>query len=366
LSEIHLSDMSALPEGPDIQPQPVRNAPSDGLVLRLSAQVSELEDALARQQRRLWIERGLGVFVLAAALGGWAFSRGPGSTWAVYVDGKPVVAMSDRGALEPLLASIKKQNPGAAAFEKAEVRAADAGQVAVTDLETARRALKDAVATYAPRGVIYVDGKPAIALQDANEAQAVLTKLKTEADGKLDRVESAPYFKEQVEVRTEPAPRELWADAAGAKAALLGRGGSATHIVKSGETGWIVARREGLSLSELERLNPGVNLSRLRVGQGLAVGGKDTPAAGESVTVVTTGEVTETVATPFRTKTTPRPLMWIGKRIRARKGLPGKERVQYRVTFENGQIVRREILNRTLVEAPQDELVAVGTKPRRG
>ena len=46
----------------------------------------------------------------------------------------------------------------------------------------------------------------------------------------------------------------------------------ALHVVRKGETGAKVARDNGLSLQELKRLNPGLNLARLSVGTRLRVG----------------------------------------------------------------------------------------------
>lgn len=48
--------------------------------------------------------------------------------------------------------------------------------------------------------------------------------------------------------------------------------GGAVHVVRKGETGAKVARDNGLSLQELKRLNPGLNLARLSVGTRLRVG----------------------------------------------------------------------------------------------
>lgn len=350
------------PRIPDIQPQPVRNTPSEALVTRLSQQVTDLEAAVARMRRRMRIERGLFALALLAAAGFWLAPVVAPGVWALEVNGRPVVAMRDRAAVETVLAQVKQQGvsgPGAALLETVKISRTDPGSVPITDPQTAAERLKEALATSADRGVIYVDGNPAVALPDPEQASELLEKLKERATKKLDRVESEPRFKEQVEVRTEPAPRDLWADGETALGLLTGEG-EGKHAVRIGENAWGIAQKNDMSLADLRRLNPGVNLERLQAGQQLAVG-----KGGEAVvTVVTTGELTETIPTPFRTLTTPRPLMWAGKRVRARAGVPGRERVSYKVTFENGKAVRREILERTVIQAPRDQVIAVGTKPR--
>lgn len=61
----------------------------------------------------------------------------------------------------------------------------------------------------------------------------------------------------------------------------------AMHVVRKGETGAKVARDNGLSLQELKRLNPGLNLARLSVGTRLRVG--SAPAAASPARVEETG-----------------------------------------------------------------------------
>lgn len=44
-----------------------------------------------------------------------------------------------------------------------------------------------------------------------------------------------------------------------------------TYTVQPGDTLWLIARRYGTTVAELQRLNPGINPSRLMVGQRLTV-----------------------------------------------------------------------------------------------
>jgi len=50
-----------------------------------------------------------------------------------------------------------------------------------------------------------------------------------------------------------------------------------TYTVQPGDTLWLIARRYGTTVAELQRLNPGINPSRLQVGQRLTI-----PAAGQA------------------------------------------------------------------------------------
>jgi len=50
-----------------------------------------------------------------------------------------------------------------------------------------------------------------------------------------------------------------------------GRAGTKTHTVKSGETLWRIALNNGVSVDDLKRANPGVNVSALKIGASLRV-----------------------------------------------------------------------------------------------
>src|ERR1051325_10808917 len=70
------------------------------------------DPAVARLRRRLWVERGLFSLALVTVSGSWLGSALFPSVWAVYVDGRPVVAMRDRKAVQELLQRIRTGQSG--------------------------------------------------------------------------------------------------------------------------------------------------------------------------------------------------------------------------------------------------------------
>ncbi|RYG48239.1 LysM peptidoglycan-binding domain-containing protein, partial [bacterium] len=50
------------------------------------------------------------------------------------------------------------------------------------------------------------------------------------------------------------------------------------YAVREGEVDWTIAKKHGLTLAQLHRLNPGVRWNAIQVGQHLNVGGKAAPA----------------------------------------------------------------------------------------
>jgi LysM repeat protein len=327
--------------------------------------MNPLEETVRRLSRRLWMERILFVFVLTGGAGAWAYPALFPSVWAAYVDGKPVVAMRERAAIQTAVEQVKREEaeatPAATFTQRVRIDRADPRRVTLADARTAVERLKSALQVCGPRGVIYVDDLSVAALPDAAQANAVLEQVKASFAARLDELDGPPSFKEKVEVRQEPAEQEAWADEETALALLRGENGDGNaHTVAAGESAWTIARKYQKSLEELKKLNPGVNLDLIHDGQTLTVGAAEPPL----VTVVTEGRLTRTRATPYRTLIRHTPDMYLGKQFAGQIGRPGQEKLVSRVRCENGEVVREEVLSRTVLSKPRDRVVWAGSKPR--
>jgi len=325
----------------------------------------DLRGEVTALRRRLWIERAVFTLLLAGFLGVQVVPALFPRVWAVYLRDEPLVSMRERGALESVLTQVRAARhpaPVNALLTDLRLGSVDPGRVPPTDATAAARALTRAVGERAERGVIYVDGTPVVALPEIAEADAVLARLREQATRGLKKVETPPDFKEPIEVRAEPAPADLWGDRETALGLLAGAGSDdeGTHTVRTGESAWLIARRTRTSVDQLKALNPGTNLARLQVGQKLKVG----RAAAPLVTLVTSGVMTETIPAPYGTLTQRHPKLYVGKTVVKRAGRPGLQRVTYRVTRENGKVVRREVVSRERIRAPRDAVIALGALPR--
>lgn len=327
---------------------------------------ADLRSTLRQLQRRIWWERGAFAVVLSGVALAWCYSTLFPGVWAISVQGRPLVAMRDRQAVQAVIQQVKQTyagNPSGATFGK-EVRIirANPSHVEITDTQTAAEKLDAVWKQHADQAVLYVDGNAVVALNSEDAAKRVLERVKADLSAGLEKLSAAPEFKETIEVRLEPITEDISADEGTAIALLEGKEaeGDGTHVVKPGQTAWSIAQQHDLSLEELKRLNPSINLHRLRVEQSLVVAGVGQPL----VTVMSEGEMVEEVLVPFKTQLRSAPGMYLGKTIQVRAGKPGKARVAARVHCENGKVVERTELDRQILQKPQDKLVAVGTKPR--
>jgi LysM repeat protein len=327
---------------------------------------AEAQSTIDQLRRRLWIERGLFSAVIAVLAFAWIYpSLFPG-VWAVYVQGKPVVAMRDRQSVGSVVDQVKEQfagNAGAVRFAReVKIARADPAKVEITDQQSAFEKLEAVWKQNADQAIIYIEGTAVVAVPTEEDAKTVLDRVRADLSASVGDLQVAPEFKQAVEVRVESTTEDILADVDTAVALLEGKDaeGAGVHRVVSGDNGWSVARQYDLSLEELWKLNPGVNLNRLHIGQELKVVGVEEPL----VTVSAEGRMTAEEPISFRTEIRSSPEMFLGKRLLLQEGKAGKSRVTYRVRSENGKVLEKEELSREEVSPPQSKIVVLGVRPR--
>jgi hypothetical protein len=231
-----------------------------------------------RLQRRLWLERTLFALVLLPLCTLWLFPRLSTGRAAICVDGQPIAIVADRATAERALKAAKEERAGNVAEAKfarpvTVTRAGRGDGPAISESEAARRVLA-AVPVLAPRATILVDGRPVAALPLAYDANAALDMVKAHYAAATPDLVAEPTFKEQVTVASRVVPADLWLPDAKAAAARLieARGEPAeSHAVSPGDTAEAIAARYQISLDALQRYNPGLRLTRLRVGDLVSV-----------------------------------------------------------------------------------------------
>ena len=132
-----------------------------------------------------------------------------------------------------------------------------------------------------------------------------------------------------------------------------------TYTVQSGDTASAIARRQSMSLADLQAMNPEMNPNRLSIGQELTVR-QSVPFLG----VRTVDQVTyqEAVAAPV--EYVEDSTMYQGDTKVLDAGAEGQNLVSARVTYISGVEDHRDILSTTVLSAPKTRVVAKGTKER--
>jgi len=116
---------------------------------------------------------------------------------------------------------------------------------------------------------IYVDSKPVATLKTKADAEAVLKEVqKINFVGEdMSKVKEIG-FAEKVETKEEFVDADVIADQ-DEVLTLLTKGTTEikTHTVESGDTFWTIAKKNNMTVKDLEKANPGVNSEKIKIGQ---------------------------------------------------------------------------------------------------
>ena len=202
-------------------------------------------------------------------------------------------------------------------------------------------------------------------MASAKHADDVLTMVQstyaTVGEGDLIRQD----FKEKVERIEGPvSSTEVMTDIAGAAKKLTEKRGKETvYTVVQGDNPGKVARKQGVTTSELFALNPGLEArqTRMKIGEKLKI---SRPKAG--ITVITVKrEQRKVEIDPGPRQEQQTPNLRQGQRSVTRKAEKGLATVTVDVTYENERKLPEEkVVKETRTKEPVRELVLVGTGPQ--
>lgn len=291
--------------------------------------------------------------------------------YAVFVKGDIVGWVSSKGVYQQALRmaqgeaeKLHKGIPvGFAEVESNEVlceRHMPHGKVELlTPKELSILLLKRLTVSYKAAAIV-VNGKPLVALKDEQSARNVLEGVKAhfaKFASHVGELIKEASFKEKVEVKVMSIPVEIYAPTEEEAFKRLTEGGEKPlyHEVKRGEVAVAIARKYGIKLAELQRLNSGRDLNKLKVGELLLI-----KPGKPLLTVVTLHQQRVEEKIPFKEERKLVPHLPGGEIIVQRKGQEGLKEVVYEVRCENGVEVSRKAVSERIIKEPVDQIVVVG------
>ena len=219
--------------------------------------------------------------------------------------------------------------------------------------------LDEKVEWLAPGATLSVNnGEYQFAVATEEEGQKVLEQLKEEATANLgDAVVKSVDFQEEVSLEAGNVKvSEIQSSSKILEEIKAGKEEVKTHVVEEGESFWMIANNNDLSVDELQKLNSDIVPEKLQIGQEISLT-KLEPL----VSVVVTKEVTveETIAHSTEYKDTSKLLKGESKVVT--KGSDGKKKVTYEVKEANGATLEKEVVKEVVVAEPVTEVVNKGT-----
>lgn len=320
---------------------------------------------------QLLIERIAIAVIALIFLTTWAVGRFGDGKSLILVDGKAVACVSSQKDAQVVLKEIKSNtgyNPSEVKFQQ-EVRVARAPRDArPVSRHKAIAAVRNVVRPTVAGWSVVVNGKPMVALTDRETAGEVLELAKMKFGSAVKNLAEEPEFKEQVTVDVAAVPVERYFKTAeeavehifSNKPAQMTDG---TYTVKNGDIAVLIARRHSISLEQLEKLNPGVNLARLSIGDQINIKKPTETEPKLTVVVRDQSERVETVPAPVQRVSSAK--LYTGQSYEIQPGEAGRRKVKVATIYENGRRVGTEIIAEEILKEPVPRRVAMGIKTRR-
>ena len=205
--------------------------------------------------------------------------------------------------------------------------------------------------------VLTVNGQFIGAAQDRAALDAVLEQIKAPYVNE-NTVESS--FVGSVSITREYTPADVNQDTAAMLTALTANtNGQTVYEIQKGDTFMQIAYDNGMSMDELEALNPDTDINRIYIGQLLNVK-EEIPFL--SVKTVDNVTYTEEIACPV--VEVEDDSMYQGESRVIDAGVPGEQVVNANVSYLNGVEQERTVLSTQVTREATNKVVAVGTKVR--
>jgi len=138
---------------------------------------------------------------------------------------------------------------------------------------------------------------------------------------------------------------------------LKGEKSEVTYEVKEGDTIWDIAYKHDMTISEIEKMNPDVNMEAIYPGDKLVFSELD-----PIVDVKIVQLVTSTREIPYESVEKKSSKLTIGTTKVKQKGKNGKKKVTELITTVNGKTTKTEVKKSKVLKKSRKEIILVGTK----
>jgi murein DD-endopeptidase MepM/ murein hydrolase activator NlpD len=288
------------------------------------------------------------------------------TSYSLEIDGNVVGQVASKSVVTEAMNEAQERAEAAygldvvAAYNTVEVKAVhNFSKDTMTDEEVAL-VINEQVDWVAAGATLNVNnGEYKFTVATVEDGQAVLDKLKESAlanqgDATIKSVEfleDVTLESGNVKIGDVQTPAEIVATVQAGKEAIK------THTVAKGESFWTVAKNHGVTVSELQKLNPDVNPDRLKIGQVLNLTWLE-----PLINVVVVKEVTVEESIAYATEYKETANLYRGETQVVKKGTNGKKMVTYEVKETSGAVVEKTTLNEIVISEPVSAVVNKGTK----
>lgn len=286
--------------------------------------------------------------------------------YQILIDGQVLAAVKDKQAIVEYVQEMDHLNKQVYGDEVAllnDIQFARSYGLPAQDPADLQVLLTDRLQWGTEAAVIKVNGQEVVVLKDQATAETVLNNIKHSVD--QQSAEGFSSFKpldvhlaEEVEVVAQTVAPDRLVDEQTAQTILMqGNVQQTRHVVSRGDTLSGIAVSRGIPLSTLTAANPGVQPTRLQIGQELNL-----TIAEPYVHVEQTAEVVKQEEIPYTTRYVSDSSLWSWQMQTITAGKKGLKEVTSVVTMVNGKVIDEKVIGVKTLREPVEAVVKQGTK----
>ena len=230
-----------------------------------------------------------------------------------------------------------------------------------------RQRLAQALVLGTQAAAIMIGGQPVVYVESVAVGQRVLDKILADYKARYDNGGTQwqdIHFAENPSVQAANAPINQIKGLQDAENILLrGTDELRNYTVQKGDSLWLIASRNHMTVDKLQQANPQLQGEMLQVGQVLNL-----VVAKPYLTILSTEQKTYTRSVPYPVQVREDPNRWPWEHVVEQKGTPGQEQVTEIIARRNGQVVGQQITQVIRLKDPTVQVELTGTRqvPRLG
>ncbi|OPJ55422.1 peptidoglycan DD-metalloendopeptidase family protein [Alkalithermobacter paradoxus] len=231
----------------------------------------------------------------------------------------------------------------------------------ITSIGMIKERLDSKIDLKAHAAAISVNGKHVAFLKNESEAETVINKIK---DYYMETIEGEDVkeasFLEEVEiVQVETKITDIKNIESAYNYILLGSDSVETYEVQEGDSAWTISRKLNISVEDIEKANPDINVERLKIGQEITISTLKPYISFKTVEIASYEE-----RLPYKVTQEETNALFKGEKKVKVVGKEGRRKVEAEIIKVNGVVETKNILSEKIIDKPQDQIILTGTKQR--
>lgn len=286
------------------------------------------------------------------------------TAYAVFVNDKQVAIVDSRArgesAVKDFLAAKTNEYGNPVTLEdKIEFKQVQVKEKDVVCADDISQVLDQKLNLSIPGAAIVINGEEKVAVSCKEAADKLILKIKKAYTPQGENIKVTKVdIKETIQVEEKNVPvKKIVEEEKAYQLLTVGTEKLVTHVVKSGESLWSIARDNKMSVSDLQAANPQIKSERIDIGDEIKL-----TKAEPFIHIVATIEKAEVKKVPFDVEVISDKNMLRGKEKVQQEGKAGSKEFRYQIVKVNGTTVDTQFIEGKVLEKPVKKVVVRGSK----